>query len=169
LLFLAASLVLAACGKDAGSTSSGAAPAPATASTARPAATATAPAPAATATAAPAGGGACTFVGTWKGTYPPGPYPFSGHTFEITFNADGSGITHSERADEDFAWKSEGGTFSIHRTKVDKGGRFTCGNTEIGKYGFTFTPDCGGTTLKLTQDPCRGRAKVMDGVSLKRK
>src|SRR5580700_8661459 len=98
-LALAAPFVLAACGKDAGSTSSstGAAPAPASAPTARATAT------------APASGGACSFAGTWTGNYPPGPYPFSGHPLDVTFNADGSGKTHSERADDEIAWKVDGG------------------------------------------------------------
>jgi|HubBroStandDraft_4_1064222.scaffolds.fasta_scaffold344224_2 hypothetical protein len=170
-LALAAPFVLAACGKDAGSTSSstGAAPAPASAPTARATATATAPAPAATAAPAPASGGACSFAGTWTGNYPPGPYPFSGHPLDVTFNADGSGKTHSERADDEIAWKVDGGAFSLHRTKVDKGGRFTCRNEEVGKYAFSFTPDCSGLTFKLQQDPCKGRSKAMDGLAVKRK
>ena len=164
---VAASLALAACGKDAGSSSSSGA-APSAATSAKPAATAAATATV-TATAAPAKGGACAFTGVWTGNYPPGPYPFSGTPFEFTFNADGSGVTKSQRADQEFAWKVEGSTFSFHGVKVEKGGRFTCSKEEVGKYTFTFTPDCSSVTLKLVQDPCKGRAKMADGASMKRK
>lgn len=161
--------ILAACGNDSASSSTGAATA---AKTAPPPATATAapkptPAPAAT-TAAPAAG-ACNFSGTWTGNYPPGPYPFSGTPFEFTFNADGTGLTHSQRADQEFAWKVEGGVFNIHGIKVEKGGRFSCSKDEVGKWSYTFTPDCGSVTFKLKEDPCKGRAKTMDGASMKRK
>src|SRR5690242_10940202 len=109
----AGSVLLLACGKDAGSstttTSAAAPPAHPTATAAPPPATATATATA-VATAAPAGGGACSIVGEWTGTYPPGPYPFSGTPFDISFKADGAGLTKSQRADNEFAWTVEGGT-----------------------------------------------------------
>jgi hypothetical protein len=165
-------VLLAACGKDEASTSPSAtataapAPTPAPAASVAPAATASATA---AATAAPAAGGACSFAGEWTGTYPPGPYPFSGTPFEFSFKADGTGITKSMRADSEFAWKVEGGTFSIHGTKINKGGRFSCSKEEVGKWGFAFTPDCSGVTFKIQQDPCKGRAKTMDGASMKRK
>jgi hypothetical protein len=172
-LALAAPFVLAACGKDAGSTASSSCAAPAATATAtataRPTAAAPTAAPTATAAPAPAGGGACSLVGAWKGNYPPGPFPFSGRPLEATFNADGTSKTHSERADDEQAWKVDGEGFSIHRTKVEKGGRFTCKNDEIGKYAVSFTPDCGGATFKLQQDACKGRSKTMDGLTLKRK
>ena len=169
VLAFTATALNAACGKeDASSSSSGSTPA-ATATAAHPTAT-TAAAPPATATAAPAKGGACSFTGGWSGTYPPGPYPFSGTPFELTFNADGTGITKSQRADQEFAWKQEaGGVFTIHGIKVERGGRFTCSKDEVGRYGYTFTPDCSSVSFKLTQDGCKGRSKTMDGISIKRK
>lgn len=170
-LLCSAPALLVACGNKGSSSSSESPSAALTASAAptavaRPTATAAAPV---TATAAPAAGGTCAFTGGWTGTYPPGPYPFSGTPFEFTFNADGSGKTHSQRADEEFAWKAEAGTFSIHGVKVAKGGRFTCRLEDVGKYGFSFTPDCSTVTLKLTEDHCKGRATTTDGISLKRK
>jgi hypothetical protein len=165
LLPLAAGL-LAACGKDGGPSSTGTAAATAVATTAAPRPTAAAPA---ATTAAPAKGGTCAFTGGWTGTYPPGPYPFSGTAFEFTFNGDGSGMTHSQRADQEFAWKVEGGAFAIHGVKVERGGRFACSKDEVGKYSYTFTPDCGTVTFKLTQDACKGRSKTMDGAAMKRK
>jgi hypothetical protein len=166
---LLAATLLTACGnKGDASSSTGSASAAATATAAAPASAASA-APRATASAAPAAGGACGFKGSWTGTYPPGPYPFSGQPFEFTFNGDGTGVTHSARADQEFAWKTEGNVFSIHGAKVERGGRFTCSKEEVGKYGYQFTPDCNGVTFKLAQDACKGRTKVMDGTSMKRK
>lgn len=160
-------LTLAACGKEDASSSTGAAPASATAAAPKPTAAATA-APKPTATAAPAPA-ACTFPGTWTGTYPPGPYPFSGQPFDFTLRADGSALTHSARADQEFAWKVEGGALTLHSVKVEHGGRFACSKDDVGKYKYRFTPDCSGFTLELAQDPCKGRSKTLDGASLKRK
>jgi len=168
--------LLLGCGKDAGSTQPSAAasaPPPPPVATATAATTVT-PAAAASATvavtAAPPAGGACTFTGGWTGTYPPGPYPFSGTQFEFSMKGDGTGTTHSARADSDFAWKVEGGSFLIHGTKVEKGGRFTCRKEDLGKWSFAFAPDCNSVTMKLQQDPCRGRAKqVENGLTMKRK
>ena len=162
-------LLAAACGnKDAPS------PAPSSAATAPPATAAqtaaaphTAAAPASS--GAPAAGGACKLDGSWVGTYPPGPYPFSGTRLEFTFNADGTGLTDSARAKTEFAWKTEGASLSFHGVKDVRPGRFTCAKNEVGKYAFTFTPDCGTVTFKLQQDPCKGRALTADGISLKRK
>jgi hypothetical protein len=169
-LVLATATLLAACGKgDGTSSTTGAAPA-STSAAARPTAAPTATAaPAAPTTAAPAKGGVCAFTGAWTGTYPPGPYPFSGTPFEFNFNADGTGVTKSQRADQEFAWKQEAGAFSIHGVKVERGGRFSCSKDETGKYTPTFTPDCGTVTFKLVQDGCKGRSKTMDGASMKRK
>lgn len=171
-IFSLTALLLTAYGKDSGSSST----APATsaaATTSAPAGTVAAPPPAtatATATAsAAATGGACSFAGEWTGNYPPGPYPFSGKPFDFTFNADGTGITDSARAKTEVAWKTEGGTFSIHGVKDVRPGRFTCAKDEVGKFGFTFTSDCNTVTMKLQQDPCKGRGKTVDGLSMKRK
>jgi hypothetical protein len=175
---LLAAVLLAACGsKDASSTSSGAAPtATATAAarataTAAPAPTAAAPAPtSAPAAPAPGKGGACSLAGGWTGTYPPGPYPFSGTPIEFTFNADGTGMTHSARADQEIAWTLSGTDFTIHGTHGSHGGRFSCRNEDIGKWSATFSPDCNSLTFKLVQDPCKGRAKQVENpVTMKRK
>ena len=167
-LLPAATLLLAACGKDASSsTSSGAAPAATTAAVTAAAPATAAPTP--TATAAPAKGGACSFAGTWTGTYPPGPYPFSGTPIDITFNADGTGVTHSARADQEIVWKVVGGEFTLHGVKGAHG-RFTCGNEDVARWAPTWSADCNSLSFKLVQDPCKGRAKqVENGITMKRK
>src|SRR5579871_4309605 len=144
----AVAAILAACGKGESSSAPSASPttSPAPATTAAATAAAAHPTAVATATAAattaPAAGGACSFVGEWGGTYPPGPYPFSGTPFEFSFKADGTGTTKSARADSEIAWKVEGSVFQIHGVKTTKGGRFTCRAEDVGKWGFTFSPDC---------------------------
>lgn len=162
-LLLITFVAFAACKKDEPPSSTGTPPG----STASPQKTA-AP-PATSAASAPAKPGACTFTGTWTGNYPPGPYPFSGTQFEFTFNADGTGVTKSQRADQEFAWKTEGNVFAIHGVKVEQGGRYTCSKEQVGKWSYTFTPDCNTVTFKVVEDPCVGRAKQADGASMKRK
>jgi hypothetical protein len=177
-LSIAISLGLVACGKgsDAAATTATATAAPPLAApppTAPQTATSTAaptPSPTQTAAAAPPAGGACALAGDWSGTYPPGPYPFSGTPLEFIIRGDGTGTTRSARADSEFAWKAEGGTFSIHGTSTTRGGRFTCTKDQVGKWGYSFSPDCNTLTMKLQQDPCKGRAKQVEGgLSVKRK
>lgn len=166
-----AQLLLTACGKDSVSSSSSSVPATTAktpAATATAVATATASAPTTTAPA-PATGGACSFAGEWTGNLPPGSYPFSGKPFDFVFHADGTGITDSGRATPAVAWKSEGGIFSIRDINDVRRSPYTCREDEVGKYGFTFTPDCTTVTMKLQEDPCTGRSKAVDGLSMKRK
>jgi hypothetical protein len=152
-------LLLTACGKGSGASSSST---PATAvALANASATTTAP--------ARATGGTCSFAGDWTGNLPPGPYPFSGKPFDFVFNADGTGITDSWRATPAVAWKSEGGTFSIRDINDVRRSPYTCRESEVGEFGFTFVPDCTTVTLTLQQDPCKGRAKALDGLSMKRR
>lgn len=142
----------------------------AAASHAPPAPTAAAtPPPSASASAAPAKAAACTLLGAWTGNYPPGPFPFSGTPLDFTLNADGTGLTHSARADQDLAWKTEGSTFSLHGIKAQKGGRFSCAQDQIGQYSWSFSADCNTLTFKLAKDPCKGRTLTMDGLVVKRK
>jgi hypothetical protein len=173
VLLIAAVLVSACAGKDASpSASTGAAPTATATAAARAttAPTATAPAPTSAPAPAPGKGGTCSLVGGWTGTYPPGPYPFSGTPIEFTFAADGTGATHSARADQDIAWTLSGSDFTIHGTHGSHGGRFSCKNEDIGKWSASFTPDCNSLTFKLVQDPCKGRAKQVENpVTMKRK
>jgi hypothetical protein len=118
---------------------------------------------------AKAAGGACSLVGSWTGVYPPGPYPFSGHPLEMTFNADGTGSTASERATAELAWKGDGSTATFHGTKPGNGGRYSCRVEEEAKITTEFSADCGAMTAHLVSDPCKGRALTINGISLKRK
>jgi hypothetical protein len=117
------------------------------------------------------GGGACAMPGEWGGTYPPGPYPFSGQPISLRFDANGTGESDSARAHANsFAWKVEGKELTFHGTDAAaKGGRFTCKPGELGKYALTFSADCATVSLALTSDPCHGRAITMNGMSIKRK
>jgi hypothetical protein len=127
------------------------------------------PTPAATTpTPARPAGGACSVVGSWTGVYPPGPYPFSGHPLDMTFNADGTGSTASERANSDIAWKPDAGGMAFHGTKPGAG-RYSCQVNEEAKITTEFSADCVTMTVHLVADPCKGRAQTLNGMSLKRK
>jgi hypothetical protein len=159
LLF--ASALVVGCGtKDAP------APAPSAGAAAVPAKATT---PITAATPAKATGGACSLVGSWTGVYPPGPYPFSGHPLEMTFNADGTGSTASERATAELAWKGDGATATFHGTKPGNGGRYSCRVEEEARITTEFSADCATMTAHLVSDPCKGRALTINGISLKRK
>lgn len=117
------------------------------------------------------GGGACALPGDWTGTYPPGPYPFSGQPISIRFDAGGTGETDSARAHANtFSWKVEGKELTFHGADATpKGGRYSCKPTEQGKYNLTFAADCSTVSLALVSDPCHGRATTMNGMTVKRK
>ena len=159
LLF--ACVVLAGCGTKE-------APAPA-ASAGAVAIPAKATTPAATTTPAKAPAGACSLVGSWTGVYPPGPYPFSGHPLDMTFNADGTGSTASERATAELAWKTDSGAVTFHGMKPGNGGRYSCRVEDEAKITTEFSADCSTMTAHLVSDPCKGRALTINGISLKRK
>jgi hypothetical protein len=122
---------------------------------------ASAPAPAASAAAA------CSIVGDWVGTYPPGPYPFSGTEIRFSFRADGTGQSKSARADSPIAWHMDGAALSFHGTESGTA-RFSCRKEDEGKYSLTYAGDCGKVTFGLVSDPCAGRAKTADGMALNR-
>jgi len=122
-----------------------------------------------TPTPAKAAAGACSLVGSWTGVYPPGPYPFSGHPLEMTFNADGTGSTASDRATAELAWKGDGNAVTFHGTKPGNGGRYSCRVEDEAKITTEFSADCATMTAHLVSDPCKGRALTINGISLKRK
>jgi len=182
------SLAIAAC-DDKGASSSPAAsssPSASAKTTTTPPATESAggqataaPTPSAAASAAPpsaassGGGGKCSLVGTWAGTYPPGPFPFSGTGIELFLKDDGTGGSKSARANDpaqEYAWKLDGDKFSLKGT-MDRpgGGRYSCAKGQEGKYIVTFSPDCASITLKLVSDECKGRGRGIDGLTAKKK
>jgi hypothetical protein len=168
---LASPALLLACALVAGCGSKEA-PAPAPSAAAATPAKATTPAAAtATPTQAPAkaAAGACSLVGSWTGVYPPGPYPFSGHPLAMTFNADGTGSTASDRATSELAWKTDGNAVTFHGTKPGNGGRYSCRVEEEAKITPEFSADCSTMTAHLVSDPCKGRALTINGIALKRK
>ena len=107
-------------------------------------------------------------VGTWSGVYPPGPYPFSGKPVSVTFAADGTGTTASERAHDGITWKLDGGSFTLAGT-TETGGRFVCHRGQAGTYRATFSADCASVTFKVTDEPCKGRAYAIDGNTFTKK
>jgi hypothetical protein len=173
---LSVSLSLLGCSSDSGGASSasasskksGAPPAASPSPTPSPTPSAT---PSASPSSAPATG-ACKVEGTWTGTYPPGPFPFSGTPVDVTFGANGTGKTESQRiaiaGAVEFAWKLDGQHLSF-KNESETHNRFSCPKDQEGKYTLTFTPDCSSFTAKIEADPCQGRAKTMDGISLKKK
>jgi hypothetical protein len=112
--------------------------------------------------------GACAVVGEWAGTYPPGPYPFSGKPINFSFRADGTGESKSERADSPIVWHMDGANLSFHGTSSGTT-RYSCKKEDEGKYSLTFTADCSKVTFGLISDACEGRSKTANGMSLSRK
>ncbi len=105
--------------------------------------------------------GACSIAGSWtNGATPP---------TVLTFNADGSGATESGVAKDELQWKMDGEAFSFHGTKVREGGKLSCQPSQQGRYTLRFSQDCNTVTAVLADDPCAGRAKAMNGMTVKRK
>lgn len=111
---------------------------------------------------------ACSIVGDWSGTYPPGPYPFSGKPIAMSFRADGSGETKSARGDSPFVWHMDGAALSFHGTSSGTT-PYSCKKEDEGKYSLTFSAGCATVTFGLIADSCGGRSKTANGVSLTRK
>ena len=87
----------------------------------------------------------------------------------MTFNADGTGVSESERANSEYVWKMEGATLTFHGTKPGVGGRYSCRPEDVARVGLQFDAACGSVTVKLESDPCKGRALTENGMTLKRK
>lgn len=111
---------------------------------------------------------ACSITGEWSGTYPPGPYPFSGKPINFSFRADGTGESKSERADSPIVWHMDGANLSMHGTQSGTT-PYSCKKEDEGKYTLTFSGDCAKVTFGLVSDPCMGRSKTANGMSLNRK
>jgi hypothetical protein len=113
------------------------------------------------------GATACSIVGDWSGTYPPGPYPFSGTPINFAFRADGTGESRSTRATSPVVWHMEGANLSMHGTTSGTT-PYSCKREDEGKYSLGFSADCSTVTFGLVSDPCTGRATTANGMSLSR-
>lgn len=114
-------------------------------------------------------GAACTFVGQWQGTFPAGPYPFSGQALSVEVRADGSSTWSAAAGFQNLArWQVANGTLSLNNNNPHPS-PYACAPADTGQYSMVFAPGCRAVTLSLSQDACRGRTLQLDHLTLTRR
>jgi hypothetical protein len=101
-------------------------------------------------------------VGTWTGPVTAGP--FAGGTVVMILAGDGT-YTGTIGA---YSW---GGTWSLMSnvlTVTDTSGAYACPAAQVGGYTVTFATTCNTADFAATNDPCMGRALVIDKLHLTR-